>query len=158
MAGTNAPKKKPTPKAPQNRATVTAAVRPGTPTYKFATLTAEAKAKMDDRTRDRPEVPPFVLDDIQPPIVITQPDTLERILVAAEGFSSVQRGDMGAIMPLLRALCGEAFPQVWYLVRNDKGPDRAIALLTALSDHFEEVLAPFAEAEELPGGSEDSSD
>lgn len=157
MAGSASPKKRATPKAPQN-ATVTPAIRRGTKTYKFATLTAEAKTRMDDRERERPEVPPFVLDDVDPPIIITAPDTLERILVAAEGFSQVQAGDLGAVMPLMRALCGEAFPRVWYLVREDAGPDRAVALLNALSVHFEEVLAPFKEAEELPGGSEDSSD
>jgi hypothetical protein len=150
-ANATAKKSRPTQKAPQN-------VAAGTKTYKFATLTAEAKAKMDERTRNNPVMPPFVIDDVDPPIVITAPDNLERILVAAEGFSAVERGDMGAVMPVMRAICGDAFPRVWWLVREDKGVDRAMALLNALAKHFEEVLAPYQEAAELPGGSSGSSD
>jgi hypothetical protein len=130
----------------------------GTKTYKFSTLTRDAKAKMDARAAERPEVPPFVIDDVSPPIVVTAPDTLERMLVAAEGMGVVMRGDMSAVMPLLRALCGDAFERVWWLVREDKGPDRILAVVMAIAKHFEEVLAPLMEANELPGGSEDSGD
>jgi hypothetical protein len=162
MAGqaTTARKAKPTPKRESVGATVTPAVPRGTKTYKFATITAEAKARMDERAAERAKhpIPPFVMDDVTPPIVITAPDTQERILVSAEGFSLVQRGDMGAVMPLLRALCGDAFDRVWWLVKDDKGTDRTIALLNALSEHFDEVLAPYMEANDLPGGSQGSSD
>lgn len=140
------------------RSNVAAMAPKGTKTYKFATLTREAKIRMDARVAERPDIAPFVLDDVQPPIVITAPDTLERLLVAAETMGAVERGDMSALMPLLRAMCGDAFSRVWYLVREDKGPDRMIAIANALGEHFAEVLAPLLEAGELPGGSEDSGD
>lgn|SRR4051812_38760731 len=126
-------------------------------TYKFATLKAEAQKKAADRPKQKtPD--PFVLDDVQPPIVITSPDTVERQLIIAECIGRDGSFDMANVMPLLRALCGDQFGRVWTLVKNDTEPDTLIGLCQAMVDHFaEDGLADMVEANELPGGSTGSS-
>lgn len=129
-------------------------------TYKFATLKKEAAKKAADRPKAKlPD--PFVLDDVQPPIVITAPDTVERQLVIAECIGRDGNFDMANVMPLLRALCGDQFGRVWFLVKNDTEPDTLIALCQTMVDHFAEqggLTADMVEAAELPGGSTGSSD
>lgn len=125
-----------------------------TATYKFAQLRAEAAQRAEGH-EDQREIPPFVMDDISPPIVITAPDTLERQLVIAEMISPQGNFSASQALPLLRALCGPAFDRVWSLIRNDRDPNTAIALVQALVSHFYDAIE--AEAAELPGGSEGSS-
>lgn len=126
-------------------------------TYKFATLKKEAEKKVGERPKVK--VPdPFVLEDIQPPIVITSPDTVERQLIIAECIGRDGNFDMANVMPLLRALCGDQFGRVWSLVKNDTEPDTLIGLCQAMVDHFSSEaggkgLADMVEANELPGGS-----
>jgi hypothetical protein len=123
-------------------------------TYKFAQLRAEADKRSAEREPQR-VIPPFVLDDISPPIVITAPDTLERQLVIAEMIGPEGHFQAGQALPLLRALCGEAaFPRVWALIKNDKNADTAIRFVQTLIAHFYEAIE--GEAAELPGGSEGS--
>jgi len=123
-------------------------------TYKFAEIRAEAEAIAGDDLTEA--YPPFVMDDVSPPIVITAPDTLERQLVIAEMIDA--RGEFGAsqALPLLRALCGDAFPRVWALIRHDKNPQTAIALVQTLVAHMYDAIE--GEASEVPGGSKGSSD
>ena len=123
-------------------------------TYKFADLRAEAQAASAEG-EEQPEVPPFVIDDVTPPIVITAPDTLERQLVIAEMIDVQGNFSAGQALPLLRALCGDAFPRLWMLIKNDRDPNTAIALVQSLVSHFYAAIE--VEAASLPGGSEGSS-
>lgn len=128
-------------------------------TYKFATIKREAQKAAADQPK-RKDLPPFVIEDVQPPIVITQPDTVERQLIIAECIGRDGTFDFASVMPLLRALCGDQFGRVWYLVKDDKDPNTLIALVQTLVEHFQEEagsLADAVEANELPGGSEGSS-
>lgn len=124
-------------------------------TYSFAKLQAEARAKAPKL--ERREADPFVLDDVQPPIVITAPDTVERQLGIAECLDTDGRFDASKAVPLLKALTGSQFGRVWELVRRDKDPNVLIALVQAIFEHFSEELADVQEAEALPGGSGASS-
>ena len=124
-------------------------------TFKFATLKKEAEAKAAGR-EPRKTPPPFVMDDIDPPIVITAPDTVERQLLIAELIGPHGEFHSSATLPLLRALCGPAFPRVWALIKDDTEPDLTIGLVQAIFEHFREAL-PDTEANEQPGGSGASS-
>lgn len=123
-------------------------------TYKFADLREEAKRRNEGQDK-RPEIPPFILDDVSPAIVITAPDTLERQLIIAEMIGTNGTFEAAQALPLLRALCGPAFGQVWNLIRNDTDPNTAIAFVQTLISHFFDAIE--AEAAEVPGGSEGSS-
>lgn len=127
-------------------------------TYKFQSFKREA-LKRRDKAPARKVIPPFVIDDIEPPIMITEPDTLERQVVIADYVGQWQRGDwdMGNTIPLLKALCGDQFGRVWMLVKDDPDPAVLIPLINAMFDHFNSVIESLEEAAELPGGSEDSS-
>jgi len=122
-------------------------------TYKFAEMQAEAAAMGGEEAAEA--WPPFVIDDVTPPIVITAPDTLERQLQIAELIDNGEIG-VGQALPLLRALCGDAFPRVWSLIKNDKNPNTAIALVQTLMAHMYGAIE--GEASEVPGGSQGSSD
>ena len=122
-------------------------------TYKFAALREEAARRTEGQEK-RPEIPPFILDDVTPPIIITAPDTLERQLVIAEMIGPSGTFEAAQALPLLRALCGPAFGQLWSLIRNDTDPNTAIALVQTLIQHFYDAIE--AEAADVPGGSEGS--
>jgi hypothetical protein len=137
-----------------NKKKVSARPKAAGTTYKFAEFRAEAEA-MATGEDAAPPWPPFVIDDVTPPIVITAPDTLERQLQIAE---LIQTGDIeaGQVLPLLRALCGEAFPRVWSLIKNDKDSRTAVALVQTLAAHMYGAIE--GEAGDVPGGSQGSSD
>lgn len=118
--------------------------------YKFATLKREAEKKAEGREK-RKIPPPFVLDDIDPPIVITAPDTVERQMIIAEMIGPKMSFDVSGCLPLLRALCGSEFPRVWALIKDDTEPDTTVRLIQALVEHFSAIVD--ADAAELPGGS-----
>ena len=106
-----------------------------------------------------PDVPPFIIDDVNPPIVITQPDTLERMIVISDFVASGQAGkwDTQNSLPLLQAMCGDQFGRVWMLVKDDPDGYAMIELINAMWEHFASVVAELGEVAELPGGSEGSS-
>lgn len=140
-----------------NRQTPTAARPKKAKTYKFATIRAEAE-KTQGEQKPKPEIAPFVIDDIEPHIVITVPDTLERQMIIAEIMYNTQGvPDVSQGLPLLRALCGSSFPRVWSLVKNDKDPFTLIRICQMLFEHFEEAFDNAMEAEKQPGGSKGSS-
>jgi len=126
-----------------------------TPTYKFADLRAEA-ARRSTGDPEPIQIEPFVIDDVTPPIVITAPDTLERQLVISDAIARDGEFDASQALPLLKALCGDAFSRVWQLIRHDKNANTAIALVQTLVGHFYDQLE--IEAADVPGGSEGSSD
>lgn len=126
-------------------------------TYKFATMKREA----DKHRANQPvakEIDPFVIDDVDPPIKITAPDTLERQLVISDFVGQWKSGnwDMSNSIHLLRALCGEQFGRVWMLIKDDPDPAVMIELVNAMFEHFKDALEIAEEAGELPGGSEGS--
>jgi hypothetical protein len=103
--------------------------------FKFATLKREAQKKAEGREK-RKLPPPFVLNDIEPPIVITAPDTVERQMIIAEMIGPQLSFDASRALPLLRALCGNEFPRVWALIKDDTEPDTTVALIQAMVAHF----------------------
>lgn len=127
-------------------------------TYKFSKLKREAEKHRSGQPRQR-EIPPFVIDDVEPPIQITSPDTLERKLVIADNYASWRSGqwEMSGTIPLLQALCGDQFGRVWMMIKDD--PDEAVMLemIKAMFDHFSAALGDVEETADLPGGSGDSS-
>jgi hypothetical protein len=130
-------------------------VKAAAKTFKFAVLKKEALAKAEGR-EPRKLPPPFVIDDVEPPIVITAPDTVERQMVIAEMIGPNMQFHPAAALPLLRALCGPAFPRVWSLIKDDTEPDLTVLMIQSILQHFKESL-PEIEAAEQPGGSTASS-
>lgn len=95
---------------------------------KFAKIKAKAE-------KNRKEIPPFVLEDVDPPIEITQWVELERDvglseLIAPDG--TFQRKDQRKI---LEYFCGDAFPQVWELCRKEHASVMT-ELVEELIQHF----------------------
>ncbi len=127
--------------------------------FKFATIKAEAIRNAPERPTPV-DVGPFILEDLDPPITITFPDTIERQMIIAESMSADATITFrpNTTLPLLRALCGPAFDRVWMLVRDDKTPDALMGLVRAMLEHWAEALRDVIEASEVPGGSQDSSD
>lgn len=127
-------------------------------TYKFARMKKEAE-KRREKQAPLPDIPPFIIDDVTPPIEISSPDTLERQLIISDFIGQWRAGnwDMSNSMHLLRALCGEQFGRVWMLIKDDPDPAVMLELINAMFDHFSAVLGDATEAAELPGGSSDSS-
>lgn len=121
----------------------------------FAKLKKEAEAKAAKRPK-RKVLEPFVINDVDPPIQITAPDTVDRQLTIAEMIDRDGQFDTGNSKVLLRALCGPAFGRVYMLVKDDTEPDTLIALIQAIFTHFQDVIVEMQETEELPGGTEDS--
>jgi hypothetical protein len=131
-------------------------IKTASKTYKFAALKQQAERQQEGREA-RKTPPPFVFDDVEPPIVITAPDTVERQLVIAEMIGPNLEFAPGAVRPLLKALCGKEFPRVWALVKDDTEPDLTVLLITQILEHFKQAGLAMAEAADLPGGSEASS-
>ena len=111
--------------------------------YKFSALKAEAN-------KGRKVSAPFVIDDVVPKITIKAPTSTEQSLrlaslVGTDGGVSAQN-----VKPAFEAVCGDAFPRVWDLI---KGEDLGVAaaLLGAIMEHFGTDLD--AEAADVPGGS-----
>jgi hypothetical protein len=125
--------------------------------YKFATMKREADKRRADR-EDVPEVEPFVIDDVEPPIRITMPDTLERKLIVSDSFGAWKSGqwNTSGTIPLLQALCGDEFGRVWMMIKDDPDELVMLELIQAMFDHFASVLTDVTGAADLPGGSEDS--
>lgn len=128
--------------------------------YKFSKFREEAAKKAKGRAKP-PEIDPFVIDDVEPHIIITAPDTVERQLVIAEMIGPNGEFHINNALPLLRAMCGDQFGRVWMLVRDDKDPGTLLALIQALVEHFTAqaaALGDVVEAADLPGDSQGSSD
>lgn len=128
-------------------------------TFKFATIKAEAKRKAETRGIKAPKVKPFVIEDVEPNIVITVPDT-KRMLVISECIGPDGIFQMANVMPLLRALCGDQFGRVWQLIPSDddSAQDILLGVIQKLWEHFDDAIREVMEVEENPGGSEGSSD
>lgn len=117
------------------------------PTGTFARLKAEADA-------DRPQVEPYVLDDVDPPIVITPPEDAERQMELAELFGEQGQFRMSDARRVLRNICGDEFDRVWELVRGEH-ISVLLALIDDMGQHFAAQGSPADNVTEadFPGGS-----
>lgn len=129
----------------------TAAKKPAATKSRWATIRDQAR-------KDHKPKEPYVFDDtVDPPIIITAPDTVERVTAMA-ALIDLAKNDDGTIktdvdpknvVPMFRAICGDAFHRVWSVV----GPEPIEVLWPLfwdINDHFETV--PGDDGEGLPGG------
>lgn len=129
----------------------TAAKKPAAAKSRWATIRDQAR-------KDYTPKDPYVFDDTAvPPIVITAPDTVERVTALAALIDMVKEDD-GTIktdidpknvVPLFRAICGPAFPRVWSVIKDEK-VDVLWPLFWDINDHFGAV--PGDDGDDLPGG------
>lgn len=139
-------------------ASPTRAVRPVKATTQPTGTFARIKAEADKQRLDEQGPPaPYVIDDVDPPIVIQPPEDTERQLELAEmfdaGTGAFRAADARRILTLI---CGDEFDRVWDMVRHEH-----ITVLMALIDdmgtHFENQANLREAAGEFPGGSAASS-
>lgn len=133
------------PARPKTAKKAAAAVKPRTGT--FARLQAKAK-------EGTPEVPPYVIDDVNPPIVIELPDTIEQQVGLADLFTMEGDFRIGDARRILELICGDAFPRVWELMRREH-ITVLVAFIHELGEHFGGFFDPGAR--DFPGGSGASS-
>lgn len=125
-------------------------------TYKFSTFRKEAEKASVGKPKKK-ITPPFIIDDVDPPIEITAPTTVGRQLGIVEFVGPNGEFQPAATRMLLQSLCGDQFFRVWMLIEGDENFDTVAQLVKAILEHFKAELNNAQEAEELPGGSEDSS-
>lgn len=129
----------------------TADTQPAAAKSRWATI--RDQARKEHKPRD-----PYVFDDtVTPPIVITAPDTVERVTALA-ALIDMAKNDDGTIktdvdpknvVPMFRAICGDAFQRVWSVISNE--PVEVLwPLFWDINDHFGAV--PGDDGEDLPGG------
>lgn len=128
-------------------ARVAIAPKPAAKKGVFARLKAEAG-------KEQATVEPYVIDDVEPPIVITAPTETERQLGIAELFGSEGEFEVKDARRILELVCGDAFEQVWELVRREH-VSVMLALITDMGQHFQAAIS--GGAGDFPGGSEASS-
>jgi hypothetical protein len=112
---------------------------------KFADLRAEA-------LKGRTPTPPFVIDDVDPPIELTAPTDLERTIGLSEVVSPTGEFAYRDSRRILELFCGDAFPRVWELCRAEH-TSVMVGLVNALLEHFKADLDDVQRAGDVPGGS-----
>lgn len=130
--------------------TVTARNKPK-PTGVFARLKAEADA-------DRPPIEPYVIDDVEPAIVIPPPDDADSQLELAELFGEQGQFRMQDARRILQLICGDAYGQVM-AVFGKEHVSVLLALIDDLGRHFQEQAEAASPqgARDFPGGTSASS-
>jgi hypothetical protein len=103
-------------------------------------------AQMRDAARAKQKpVEPYEFDGTEPPTLITMPDTVDRVTAVAEMLDGdIGYGDMRR---LFAAFCGDAFPTVWAVIKNEPF-DVLIDLVTDMNAHFNAV----PKDDDTPGG------
>ncbi|CAM4323123.1 hypothetical protein NONI108955_20775 [Nocardia ninae] len=115
---------------------------------RWAQLKAEAK-------KNYTPAEPYEFDAVDPPVLITAPDSLERSLALASLLDSAGTVAVRDLESMIAALVGrEAFPVVWDAIR-DEPVEVTMALVEDINQHFDDD-APDESAAELPGGEQDS--
>lgn len=114
----------------------------------FARLKAEAE-------KGRPPVEPYVIDDVDPPIVIAPPGDAESQFAFADLFAEDGSFAMKDVHRVLQLICGDAFDRVWQLVRKEH-ISVTLALIDDMGRHFQDQV-PAAEVADFPGGTAASS-
>jgi hypothetical protein len=112
------------------------------PKSRWATLRDQARAK------HKPQAP-YIFDGCEPPVEVTAPDSVERVTALAELLDRDGQFEFQRIRPLLQVLCGDAFPAVWAVVK-DEPAEVLMPLIQDINDHFNAV--PGDEGNDLPGG------
>lgn len=94
-------------------------VEPPKPLGAFARIKREAAQLRENSDRPK-EIEPYVIDDVDPPIVINAPVTVEQQIVVAELTEPSGGIQARNLRPALQQLCGEeAWPRVWELLRRE---------------------------------------
>ncbi|MFE3052371.1 hypothetical protein [Nocardia sp. NPDC059239] len=109
---------------------------------RFATLRDQARAKHKAQE-------PYEFDAVDPPILITAPDTVDRALAIAEMIDNNGAANISELRPLLAAICGDAFDAVWAELKNEP-IELLYDFVDDLNKHFGSV--PDEDGAELPGG------
>lgn len=109
----------------------------------FARLRAEA-------AKGQPPLEPYIIDDAEPPISIEPPSTIEQQVDLAGLFSNTGDFKIKDARRILEIICGDAFPEVWELVRHEH-IQVLVAFIRDLADHF--ATAIDVGADDFPGGS-----
>lgn len=125
------------------------------PQGRFARIKAEAAADRGDAV-----IEPYVIDDVDPPIVIESPETADQITVMGEMLSNEGRFTPGDARRVLQAICGDTddtFDRLWDLVRHEH-ISVLVALIHDMGEHFRQQGAELVTEEEFPGGTGASSD
>lgn len=112
---------------------------------------------MDEAMSDYVPAKPYPFDFNEDNIVfISKPDTTERALALGTIIDNRGNIDVPNVRPMLEALCGEAFPYVWEVVRN-LPIEVTVELVLDIQEWFFGESVDLDEVTELPGGTEDSS-
>ncbi|MEV0759522.1 hypothetical protein [Nocardia sp. NPDC050435] len=112
-----------------------------------------AKLKAEAKKNYKP-AEPYVFDAVDPPVLISAPDSLERSLALVTLLDSAGTVAVRDLESLIQALVGrDAFPLVWDEIR-DEPVEVTMALVEDINAHFD--AAPDESAAELPGGEQDS--
>lgn len=117
-------------------------LKPTAKKSRFATMRDQARAKHKVQT-------PYEFDAVDPPILITAPDTVDRALAIAEMIDNNGATNVSELRPLLAAICGDAFDAVWAELKNEP-IELLFDFVNDLNEHFNAV--PGDEGAELPGG------
>ncbi|MFE2994080.1 hypothetical protein ACFXG4_03560 [Nocardia sp. NPDC059246] len=110
---------------------------------RFATLRDQARKIHKAKS-------PYAFDAVDPPILITAPDTVERVTAIAEMIDSSGDANVSDLRRLMAAICGDAFDAVWAEIK-DEPIELMFTLVNDMNAHFGAVPAD-GEADELPGG------
>ncbi len=111
-------------------------------TSRWATMRDQARKEYKPRD-------PYEFDGCEPPVEITAPDSVERVTALAELIDQNGDFDYRNLRRLFAALCGDAYPRVWAVIR-DEPASVLIPLINEIQLHFNAV--PGAEGDDLPGG------
>jgi hypothetical protein len=109
---------------------------------RWASLRDQARAEHKPRE-------PYEFDGTEPPTPITAPDTVERVTAVAELVDRNGGFDFGSLRKLFAAVCGDGYPAVWNVVKDEPAPVLML-LINDIQEHFNTV--PGAEGDDLPGG------
>ncbi len=130
---------------------VEAEVDDSKPLGRFAQLARDAVA-------DYVPKKPYVLDEFDPPIVITEPVETERIIAFAMLMDPSIEVSPAQFQPLLQAVCGDVYPRVWTDLLRGKHFKVTSAFMRDVVTHFFPKGAALASngAGDVPGGSQGS--
>lgn len=98
----------------------------------FARLKAEAG-------KGQPPVVPYVIDDVEPAIVIQAPTDTETQIGLAEVFDANGDFNIRDARRILELICGDSFPAVWELFRKEH-ISVMVQLIIDMSAHFGPTL------------------
>lgn len=100
-----------------------------------------------------PEIEPYVIDDVEPPIEIAAPDTVEQQLALLSMFDNEGAFRIADARRVLETVCGDSFDRVWELLRGEKLPVM-LRFIQDVGQHFgNQGAIEQVDQEDFPGGS-----